>query len=168
MLYRGRFVLAARETCRIGDAQTVRRVRCLGAGQFGGGRLVQFPGRCKLEEKRAITMHSKFVIRAAAFIAMSATAISSPAGAQTIADEVRCVLLSNALTAGSKDAHARQVGASVGSYFMGRLDTRPSAQVKAALAAQNKQMASSQAVSTMNACAARATRAEAQLRMLAK
>ena len=101
-------------------------------------------------------------------IVIAAMAVSAPAGAQTVTDEVRCVLLSNAFAAGSKDPHARQVGASVGSYFMGRLEARQSSQVKAAMAGQNKQMPANQAVSAMNACAARATQAEARLRALAK
>lgn len=94
--------------------------------------------------------------------------MSSASNAQTVSDEVRCVMVSNALATGSKDPRGRQIGASVGAYFMGRLDARQPAQVKAALARQKRQVAASEAVASMNACAARAGRAEAQLRALAK
>lgn len=115
-------------------------------------------------------MKTAFVQRicAAGLAIVASTAVSPPARAQTVTDEVRCVLLSNALAAGSNNPRGRQVGASVGSYFMGRLDAREPAEVKAAIAGQNKRLPASQAASMMNACAARATRAEAQLRALAK
>jgi hypothetical protein len=95
-------------------------------------------------------------------------AMSSVGNAQTVSDEVRCVMVSNALATGSKDPRGRQIGASVGAYFMGRLDARQPAQVKAALARQKRRVVASEAVASMNACAARAGRAEAQLRALAK
>lgn len=104
----------------------------------------------------------------AAALAILAALVPSTAGAQTIADEVRCVMLSNALATGSSNPRGRQIGASVGSYFMGRLDARAPAQVKAALAAQKRQVASAQAATMMDACVKRASRAEAQLRALAK
>ncbi|WP_242137076.1 hypothetical protein [Sphingomonas sp. TREG-RG-20F-R18-01] len=105
---------------------------------------------------------------AIAYSILAAVGLSGSAHAQTVVDEVRCVLLSNALASKSTDAHGRQVGASVGSYFMGRLDSRDPAQVKAAIAGQNRKIVAAQAASQMNACAARASRAEARLRALAK
>jgi hypothetical protein len=89
-------------------------------------------------------------------------------GAQTVTDEVRCVLLSNALASGSDNPRGRQVGASVGAYFLGRLDMRPPAEVKAAIATQKRRVTAKNAVTSMNACAARATQAENRLRTLAK
>jgi len=97
-----------------------------------------------------------------------AVTVSSGASAQTLSDEVRCVLVSNAVAAGSNNPRGRQIGASVGAYFMGRLDARQPAQVKAALAQQKKHIAGSEAAALMNACTARAGKAEAQLRSLAK
>ncbi len=88
--------------------------------------------------------------------------------AQTLADEVRCVMLSNALASGSDNPRGRQIGASVGAYFMGRLDARQSAEVKAALAVQGKRIATSKVPALMSACVARAGKAEARLRALAK
>lgn len=115
-------------------------------------------------------MKSQFTrnLRVIVLVAITTIAIPCSASAQTVTDEVRCVLLSNALAAGSTNAHSRQVGASVGSYFMGRLDSRQPAQIKAAMAGQNKRLPASQAASLMNACATRASRAEASLRALAK
>jgi hypothetical protein len=95
-------------------------------------------------------------------------AITVPAGAQTIMDEVRCVALSNALATGSDNARARLVGASVSAYFLGRLDARPRDQVKAAVAAQKRPIGPSEATAAMKACAARAARAQAQLYALTK
>jgi hypothetical protein len=95
--------------------------------------------------------------------------VSSAAHAQSLSDEVRCVLVSNAVAAGSNNPRGRQIGASVGAYFMGRLDARQPAQVKAAMAQQKqRRIAGSEAASLMNACTARAGRAEAELRNLAK
>jgi len=105
---------------------------------------------------------------AAALAVAGSTTMSGVASAQTVSDEVRCVMLSNALAGGSSNPRGRQIGASVGAYFMGRLDARSPAQVKAALAAQKRQVPSAQATSIMNACVTRASRAEAQLRALAK
>lgn len=104
-----------------------------------------------------------------AALAISASmAVSSVASAQTVSDEVRCVMLSNALANGSTNPRGRQIGASVGAYFMGRLDARQPDQVKAALAGQKRRIAASQAPALMEACTARAGRAEARLRALAK
>jgi hypothetical protein len=105
---------------------------------------------------------------AAGLAVLGSATMAGSAGAQTVSDEVRCVMLSNALASGSNNPRGRQIGASVGSYFMGRLDARQPAQVKAALAAQKRQVPSAQAATMMNACVARASRAEAQLRALAK
>lgn len=90
------------------------------------------------------------------------------AQAQTVGDEVRCVLLSNAVASKTGDERRRQVGAAVASYFMGRLDVRPPAQVKAAIAAQKQNITAAAAAAAMNACVARANQAEARLRALAK
>jgi hypothetical protein len=95
-------------------------------------------------------------------------AVSTASHAQSVTDEVRCVLLSNALASGTDNPRGRQVGASVGAYFMGRLDARPPAQVKAAVAAQKRRVTAAAAAASMNACAARATQAESRLRALAK
>jgi hypothetical protein len=105
---------------------------------------------------------------AAALAAFGSVTLSGAAVAQTVSDEVRCVLLSNAVATTANNPRGRQIGASVGAYFMGRLDTRPPAQVKAAIAGQKKRIVQSEATSAMNACVARAGRAEAQLRALAK
>jgi hypothetical protein len=95
-------------------------------------------------------------------------ALAAPADAQSVDDEVRCVLLSNAMAGGADNPRGRQIGASVGAYFMGRLDARPPAQVKAAIAGQKRKMKAAAAATAMNACVARAGRAEARLRQLAQ
>lgn len=105
---------------------------------------------------------------AAALAVCLPLATPSVAKAQSVTDEVRCVLLSNALATGSDNPRGRQVGASVGSYFMGRLDGRPPAEVKAAIAAQKRRVTAAVAAKSMNACAERAAKAEARLRSLAK
>ena len=99
---------------------------------------------------------------------LASLAISGAAGAQTVSDEVRCVMISNAMATGSNDPRGRQIAASVGAYFMGRLDARQPAQVKAAIAEQKRRVATSEVATAMSACVARASRAEAQLRVLAK
>ena len=115
-----------------------------------------------------MTITIKTGIGALALAAALPLAFATTAQAQTINDEVRCVLLSNAMASGADNARGRQIGAAVGSYFMGRLDARPPAQVKAAIAGQKRQIKAAAAATAMNACAARASRAEARLRELAK
>jgi hypothetical protein len=105
---------------------------------------------------------------AGALAVLASVATPGIAGAQTVSDEVRCVMLSNALASGSNNPRGRQIGASVGAYFMGRLDARRPAEIKAALAAQKRQVSSAQAATMMNACVMRASRAETHLRALAK
>ena len=108
---------------------------------------------------------SSLCVAAALTVCLSLPCVAK---AQSVTDEVRCVLLSNALATGSDNARGRQVGASVGSYFMGRLDARPPAEVKAAIVAQKRRVTAAVAAKSMNACAERAAKAEARLRALAK
>ncbi|MCU6454717.1 hypothetical protein LPN01_11580 [Sphingomonas sp. A2-49] len=103
-----------------------------------------------------------------ALTAAMTLAFAGTAQAQTINDEVRCVLLSNAMASGADNPRGRQIGASVGAYFMGRLDARPPADVKAAIAGQKRKMKAAAAATAMNACVARAGRSEARLRDLAR
>ena len=117
---------------------------------------------------KAVIMKRIVICRAGALAVCLSVVVPTAAGAQSVTDEARCVLLSNALATGSDNPRGRQVGASVGAYFLGRLDMRPSAQVKAALAAQKRRVTATAAVTSMNACAARATEAEKRLRALAK
>lgn len=106
--------------------------------------------------------------RIIAVAACLATAMPGVVQAQTVNDEVSCVLLSNAMASQSNNPRGKQVGAAVGAYFMGRLDARPPAQVKTAIAAQKRRMTAAAAAKSMNACVARATRSELRLRALAK
>jgi hypothetical protein len=115
-----------------------------------------------------MTSKSLNLLGSAALVAVAAMGFPASASAQTVNDEIRCVMVSNALVAGSKNPRGRQIGASVGAYFMGRLDFRPPAQVKAALVRQNRRIPGKEAEAVMNACAVRATKAEARLRSLAK
>jgi hypothetical protein len=110
------------------------------------------------------------IIKTASLLAISATLITLPTMtcAQTVSQEVQCVLVSNALATGSSNPKGRQIGASVGAYFMGRLDMRQTSQVKSALSIQKRQVPASKIGAIMNACTARAGRAEAKLRALTK
>ncbi len=115
-----------------------------------------------------MTLKSLNLLGSAALVAGAAMGFPASASAQTVNDEIRCVMVSNALVARSKNPRGRQIGASVGAYFMGRLDFRPPAQVKAALVRQNRRIPGKEAEAVMNACAVHATKAEARLRSLAK
>jgi len=115
-----------------------------------------------------MTLRSLNLLGSAALVVVAAIGLPASASAQTVNDEIRCVMVSNALVAGSKNPRGRQIGASVGAYFMGRLDSRPPIQVKAALVRQNRRLSGKEAEAIMNACAVRATKAEARLRSLAK
>lgn len=85
----------------------------------------------------------------------------TPAAAQTVADDARCLLVSSTYARSAKDPKARSVAQASSAFFLGRIDGRyPPAALKAALAAELKLVNPANASGIMNACAARVAQAE--------
>ena len=91
-----------------------------------------------------------------------------PAGAQaqTVADDARCLFLSNAFASGAKNPESRQAAASAGAFFLGRLQGRAAPAAIRSAFNQNSTLKIAQAGPIMNACVARAARADAEMRAL--
>jgi len=92
--------------------------------------------------------------------AVAAFAIASPIAAQSVDDDARCLLVSNAFARADKDPGKRQFSAVASVFFLGRLDARlSSAQIQAAVKKQASTMIAASFAPTMNACAQRALKA---------
>lgn len=86
------------------------------------------------------------------------------ASAQTVDDDVRCLLLSASYARLAKDDKTRHASSMTGAFFLGRLRGRvSSAALGAAVRAQGKGLAAKEAQPAMRACAARAGEAEKQM-----
>jgi len=89
---------------------------------------------------------------------------ATAAHAQTVADDARCLFLSNAYASRATDPARRQIATSAGAYFLGRLDGRASpAAIRTAFAESGK-LKTAEASSLMNACVRRAERADMRMR----
>ena len=98
-----------------------------------------------------------------------AGAVPAPATAQTVNDDVRCVLLSAGFARMTKDQNSRRAAAMTGAFFLGRLSGRLSGDaLTAAIRAQGRGLPEKQAETAMRACAGRAAAAEAQLSAAAR
>jgi hypothetical protein len=83
------------------------------------------------------------------------------AHAQTVPDDVRCLLLSNMFAKSASDARGKEAGAKTLLYFLGRLDARANEQtITAAMRAQGATINARTAATEMSACAARMQRAQ--------
>jgi hypothetical protein len=80
--------------------------------------------------------------------------MAGPAPAQSVADDVHCLVLSNAFARGGKEEAARQAAARTLVFYLGRLDAHADPQaVKSAM--QNVKIDPKTAPAEMEACAAR-------------
>ena len=96
--------------------------------------------------------------------AMLACMIPVAATAQTVNDDVRCLLLSASFARVAKDENTRRGAAMTGAFYLGRVDGRISKPaLAAAIRAQGKGLPAKEAAAAMQACAARATAAEQQV-----
>lgn len=78
----------------------------------------------------------------------------TPAVAQSVDQDVRCILAGNAFGLAEKDPAKKQLALATGLFFAGRADARLTpAQLKAQVAVQGKALTTSNAAETMTACA---------------
>lgn len=95
--------------------------------------------------------------------------IATGAPAQTVADDVRCLFLSNAFATAAKDEPARRVSTLTRAFYLGRLNGRATqAALAAAIKAQGAGVTAAQAPAAMGACAKRAEVAERQMAAVAQ
>jgi len=93
----------------------------------------------------------------------------SSAHAQTVPDDVRCLVLSNMFAKAGGDARIKEAAAQSLLYFVGRLDGRANAQtITAAMRAQAATMNTQTAPAQMGACAARLQRAQQMIQTAAR
>ena len=86
---------------------------------------------------------------------------ASPTVAQTVPQDVRCLLLSNAFGQAGTDDRAKQVARQSLIYFLGRIDGRAdAAAITAAVRAQAATIDQKTAATDMNACVARMQRSQ--------
>jgi hypothetical protein len=81
--------------------------------------------------------------------------------AQTVADDVRCLMLSNLFTKAATDDRAKQIARQTLAFYLGRLDGRATPQaLTAAMRAQATTIDPKIAGPAMNGCAARLGKAQ--------
>ncbi len=91
-------------------------------------------------------------------IALSLALVGSapPLGAQSIQDDVRCILLSGLYVKEATDDKGRTIARTTGAFFLGRIDGKVDAKALAeAVRAERKALDPKTAGPAMNACAAR-------------
>jgi hypothetical protein len=98
--------------------------------------------------------------------AFATAAVPAGALAQTANDDARCLFLSNAFASQATDPTRRQLATSTGALFLGRLDGRAAPAAIRGAFNQNSTLTVAQAKTMMNACVARASRADGQMRAL--
>jgi len=100
--------------------------------------------------------------------AVAALGLAAPAAAQSVDDDVRCLLASNFFARTEKDPAKRQLATASSAFYLGRLDARISNdQLKNAVTAQAKTMTSASVAPTMNGCAKRLNQKGVALHTLA-
>jgi hypothetical protein len=102
-------------------------------------------------------------------VALLIVGIVSPASAQTVSEDVRCMLLSNIFAKGASDEKVRN-GASLNlAFYIGRLDGRADPQgIASAMRTQASSIDQKTAGPAMDACASRLARASQSIQALGK
>ena len=100
------------------------------------------------------------IFTAALIVAVAA----SPASAQSVADDTRCLLLSNVYAKADKEEQSRRIANQSLMFYLGRLDGRASAtDIAAGVRAQAATVDPKTSGAQMSACAARMGRAQQAL-----
>ncbi len=102
-------------------------------------------------------------------IALLIAGVVSPACAQTVPEDVRCMLLSNMFAKYASDEKVRNAAARSLVFYIGRLDGRADAQtIASAMRAQASSIDPKTSGPAMDACASRVARAAQSIQALAK
>jgi hypothetical protein len=98
-------------------------------------------------------------------VALAAMGLATPVAAQSVDDDVRCLLASNFFAKTEKDPQKKQLAVSAAAFYLGRLDVRMSNdQLKNAALAQAKTLTGTSVSPLMNNCAKRVVLKDAALR----
>ena len=98
----------------------------------------------------------------------AALALATPVAAQSVAEDVRCLLAANVFARAEKDPAKRQLSMAASVFYLGRLDARISnEQLKTAVQAQAKTMPASSLGPTMTNCAKHLTQKGLAMRAFA-
>ena len=88
--------------------------------------------------------------------ALLTAAAAAPLAAQSVDEDVKCLLASNVFSRAEKDPQKKQLAMAASVFYLGRLDARIStAQLKTAVTAQAKTMPAASLGPIMTACARR-------------
>jgi hypothetical protein len=102
-------------------------------------------------------------------VALLIVEMVSPASAQTVPEDVRCMLLSNIFAKGAADEKVRSAAAQNLAFFIGRLDGRADAQgIATAMRTQASSIDPKTSGPAMDACAARMARAGQSIQAIGK
>lgn len=105
---------------------------------------------------------------ALAAIGLAAIGLAAPVAAQSVDDDVRCLLASNFFARTEKVAEKRQLAGAASAFYLGRLDARISNdQLKNMVLAQAKTMTGTSVAPLMNNCAKRLAQKGVALRAIA-
>lgn len=93
-----------------------------------------------------------------------AVSTSRAADAQSLNDDVRCMLVSSGFARMAKDDNSRRASAMTGAFYLGRINQQAQGpKLSAAIRAQGNGIPAKEAETVMRACAARATAAQDQM-----
>ena len=102
-------------------------------------------------------------------IALASPAMVSPASAQSVPSDVRCLLLSNLFSKKAEAEQARQVAAQSLIFYLGRLDGRVNPRaLEAAMRSQSAAVDPKAVGPEMTACAARLAHAQQTVQALGR
>jgi hypothetical protein len=94
--------------------------------------------------------------------------MASASVAQTVADDAKCLLVSNTYARTSTTQEARVIAGSTAAFYLGRIDGRVSpTALKAALAAQHKLLTAANGPAIMKACTERLGQVERSVSAMA-
>lgn len=97
-------------------------------------------------------------------VALLLAALATAAPAQTLKEDVRCILLSGMFIKSAKDEKGQQIAKLTGAFHLGRIDARTDAKaLTEALRAESKTIDPKAAGPAMDACAARLGKAQAAM-----
>ena len=86
-------------------------------------------------------------------IALAAATVPAAAEAQSVADDVRCLMVSNVFAKAATEAKAKQIAQSAKLFYGGRASQLSMGDLKEAMAAQQARIDAANAGETMKACA---------------
>lgn len=99
----------------------------------------------------------------------ASTLSAAPVAAQSLNDDVRCMLVSSGFARMAKDENSRRASAMTGAFYLGRLNSRGAGPaLSAAIRAQGNGVPAKEAEPIMRACAARASTAQEQVTAIVK